>query len=401
MKTNIDLKNRKGISTVVGSVFFMIVFASAVGYVTYSMNQIDKFGEAVISKSQDDRNRQQEEFEITSVTKDKNHFNITVQNSGQIPVNITRLWVQNRTDPSWPVSKFAVNQLVAPGQTLTKIGQNLPVMAMTTQAYDLTIATERGNTQEALVNSASAKPIYLQVFALPENLPTAFTTTVLFAVTNNMSNNAALTNLQPNMTVTSYGATATLVTGPDPSQYLFLDKGDTAYFKWVYNVTGTSGQKVNFKTSLKNGYLNNAVSRNVTINAIQGLPTTKTVMFGGFNGTTSGTTQKYVRIGGDSAISSSINALNSTIPISGTFKNLYTNKITQSGGSTTVTITLYKNGVAQTLTCVTPSSAPSSCSDTTHSVSVSAGDTLVMGVKLTSNGVTVGNVHYTLEFDPS
>ncbi|MEO9278066.1 MAG: hypothetical protein ABI340_09850 [Nitrososphaera sp.] len=264
-----NLKNRKGISTVVGSVFFIIVFTTAAGYVVYSMNQLDKFGETIISKSQDLRNTQQEEFKITSVTKDNNKFNITIQNTGQIPINVTRLWIQNRTDPTWPISKYTVNQMVSPGESLSKIGQNLPVTALATQAYDLTVATERGNNDEVLVNSASVKPIYMQLYVLPDTIQPKYTTTLLFAVTNNMSSNTALTNLSPNPPqITSYGATAALVSGPEPLQYKFLDSGDTAYFKWVYNITGTTGQKVQFQTSLQNGYLGNTVSKNVTVNAI-------------------------------------------------------------------------------------------------------------------------------------
>src|SRR6267143_787457 len=274
-----DLRNRRGLSSVIGSIFFIIVFTSAATYVVYSMNQIDKIGQTIITKSQDDRNRDHEAFDITSVTRDNNKFNITVQNTGQLPVNITRLWIQNKTDPTWPTTKFSINQIVAPGQTLTKIGENLQLTAKPSQAYDISLVTERGNSKEFLVNSASQKPLYLQLFVLPDKIPTGFDTTLLLAVTNNMSNNGILTNLAPNLSVvTPIGATTTKVSGPEPSTYPILQKGDTAYFKWIYNISGSSGQGINFTASLQNGYLGNFVSRNATITQIQGLPTVKTVM---------------------------------------------------------------------------------------------------------------------------
>jgi hypothetical protein len=391
------LRNRKGLSSVIGSIFFIIVFTSAATYVVYSMNQIDKIGQTIITKSQDDRNRDHEAFEITGVTRDNNKFNITVQNTGQLPLNITRLWVQNKTDPTWSTTKFSINQAVSPGQTLTKVGQNLNLAALPTQAYDISLVTDRGNTKEFLVNSASQKPIILQLFVLPEKVSTGFSTTLLFAVTNNMSNNGALTNLTPYLSVVQMGASATRLSGPEPPIYPFLAKGDTAYFKWAYTVIGNSGQGINFTASLQNGYLGNVVTRNVTINAIPGSLPVKTIMGGGFTGATVSTAQNYLRFFGDHGPSTSYALKNMTVPISGTFKNLNVNKAT---GATSVTFTLYKNGGPTGLTCVTSNLAPAACSDLTHSVTVSAGDTIALGMQ--QNTITsTGDVSFSVEFDPS
>jgi len=267
-----SVKSRRGLSTIVGIVFFIIVFTGVASYVTYSMNHLDQFGQTIIEKSQDDRNRDREQFEISSVSRDNNKFNITIQNTGELPINITRLWIQNKTDPSWGTSKFDVNKNVSPGQTLTKIGQNLPLTALTTQGYDIRLTTERGNAKEFLVNSVSQEPVYLQLFALPDDLPTGYTATLLLAVTNNMSNNGVLTNFKPNTPVITYpvGASVTPLSGPEPLVYSSLAKGDTAYFQWTYRITGSNGQQVKFEASLQNGYLANSVSNNVTINVAGG-----------------------------------------------------------------------------------------------------------------------------------
>ena len=230
------------------------------------MNQLDKFGQTIIEKGQEDRNRDREEFGITTISRDNNKFNITIQNTGELPLNITRLWIQNKTDPSWGTQKFDINKNVSPGQTLNKIGQDLQLTALSTQGYSIKLVTERGNAKEFLVNSASQEPVYLQLFVVPEEVPSGFTTTLLFAVTNNMSNNGALTNLKPKITVTPQGASATYVSGPEPTAYQLLERGDTAYYKWSYRISGSNGQTVNFKTELENGYLGNSVSKDVTVN---------------------------------------------------------------------------------------------------------------------------------------
>jgi len=259
------MKSRRGLSTLVGIVFFMIVFVGVATYVTYSMNQLDKFGQTIIEKGQEDRNRDREQFEITTVKRDSNKFNITIQNTGELPLSITRLWIENKTDPSWGTQKFDINKDVAPGQTLTRVGQDLQLVALDTQGYDIRLTTSRGNAKEFLVNSVSQEPIYLQLFVLPDNVPSGFNTTLLFAVTNNMSNTGALTNFVPKLVVTPQGASATLMSGPEPTIYPLLKNGDTAYFQWIYKISGTTGQVVKFEASVDNGYLANSVSRNVAV----------------------------------------------------------------------------------------------------------------------------------------
>jgi hypothetical protein len=400
MTTKNNIKNRRGLSSIIGGVFFLIIMVTGASYILYSMNQLDTFSQAIIAKNQQDRNKQQENFQITSVTLANNKFNITVQNTGMIPINITRLWAQNETDPTWPISKYTVNQIVIPGQTLSKIGQTLPLSAKSTQAYGLTLVTDRGSSEVALVNSANVKPLMMQLFVLPDTVPTGFDTTVLFAVTNNMTNNGGLSNLQPNLSVSvPFGATATLV-GPTPQAYPFLAQGDTTFFKWIYSISGNAGQKINFTAQLQNGYLGNTVSKNVTINTVSGISNVKTVMVGGLSGNNVGlfpdTNQYYIRIGGDSGTSITYNIKSITMPIAGTFKNLYAS---QGSGSDSITFTLYKDGIPKTLSCQTSAGSP--CSDLVRSVSVGAGnDTIAMGVKSTDDH-NDGDLGFTLEFDPS
>lgn len=261
------VNNRRGLSTVVGAVFFIIIFTTAVTFVTYDMNLLNNFTDAFVTKSQSDADANHEEFSVTKVTVDKNKLNITVQNSGNIPITINRLWVQNKTDVTWGTAKYDINQVVYPGKSLTRIGQSIPLSAKSTQGYDLKLVTTRGNVKEFFVNSASQAPVYLQLYALPNSGSNSFNTTLLLSVTNNMTNGGSLSNIIASMTVknvTGFGKT-TLLSGPTPTFYPLLNSGDLAFFKWDYEINGTSGYKVNFQASLQNGYLYNNASQNVIV----------------------------------------------------------------------------------------------------------------------------------------
>ena len=266
--------NRRGISTVVGAVFFIIIFTTAISFVTYDMNLINNFTSAFVTKSQSDADANHEEFSVTKATIDKNKFNITIQNSGNIPISINRLWVQNKSDITWGTSKYDIGQTVYPGNSLGSIGQNIPLYAKSTQGYDIKLVTARGNEKEFFVNSASQAPLYLQLFALPSSGPNNFNTTLLLGVTNNMTNGGSLSNLQASMVVknvTGFGKT-TLLSGPNPTLYPLLNSGDVTFYKWDYKINGTNGYKVNFQASLQNGYLYNNVSQNVIVNSLSTKP---------------------------------------------------------------------------------------------------------------------------------
>jgi len=269
------MRGRKGLSSVVGTVFSIIALVTVVTYVTYSMNTLQQFNQEVMTKNTEIIDQAKEEFSVVKATIPNNKFNITVQNTGELPINIARIWISNKTDPSWGTAKYDVNIPVSPGKVATNIGQNIALTALSTQAYEIKMTTERGNEDEVLINSPSQEPLYLQLHALPEAISTEFTTTILLTVTNNMSNNNMLLNVAPDPTdgtdsisVTTVCATtcsATWKSGPTPASYPSLKYGDTATFKWIYEIQGSPDDTATFTASLENGIASNTASAVATV----------------------------------------------------------------------------------------------------------------------------------------
>jgi hypothetical protein len=259
-------QTRKGISSIVGTVFSVIVLASVITYVSYSLNILDDFNQGVLAKNEETLDRGKEDFDVLSANIKNSKFNITISNTGTLPIEITKMWVQNKSTTDW-VNGYDIGKSVSPDGVLTNIGKDISLYASTTNAYDIRLVTSRGNAKEFSVNSGNLEPLDLQLFVLPGTVPSGFTTTVLLTVTNNMSSNKILTNLVP--TITSVGgASATLQSGPNPPKYDTLLKGDTAYFKWIYKVSGDTGQTVTFTASIQNGYPENDVSDTATLSDV-------------------------------------------------------------------------------------------------------------------------------------
>ena len=137
---------RRALSTVVGAAFFVIVMASTISYVAYSMNLIDDLARSIDTKQDENLNKQNEEFEITGVTvTTANKFDVSIANTGNLPVKITRLYVENSTDTNWNATKYEIDTQIAPGETKSGIAVNQPITYVGTESYVFDLVTDRGN----------------------------------------------------------------------------------------------------------------------------------------------------------------------------------------------------------------------------------------------------------------
>ena len=260
------MKQRRALTTVVGGVFFLIVIITAASYLTYSMNLFESFSETVFAVAQERENRKKESFDISKLTIENNKINLDIHNSGDIPISFTRLWVENVTGVD-EVYRFDLNNTVTTGNTVEDILKDVPFTVLQTQSYKMKLVTDRGTTKEFSVN-ASTDPLHLQLFALPEEVPTNFVSTILLSVTNNSTKNTIYTNIQPSLNVILLGALAEFE-GPTPEPHTVLEKGNTIIFEWRYRISGEDGDKVRFEASILNGFPGNTVTKNVEVQKIE------------------------------------------------------------------------------------------------------------------------------------
>ncbi|MFB5638261.1 MAG: hypothetical protein ACE5RF_07605, partial [Nitrosarchaeum sp.] len=137
------MRKSRGLSTVVGAVFFVIAATTVITYITYSMNSIENFSNSVIVSQSQNVDRGIESIKISKVTFDGGKFNLTVANTGSVPVKITRLWITNQSSSVPSDIKVNVNAIIDPGKEKYNIGQT--VTASSSKNYNLKLVTERGN----------------------------------------------------------------------------------------------------------------------------------------------------------------------------------------------------------------------------------------------------------------
>jgi hypothetical protein len=267
------MKARRGLSTVVGMAFAIIAISTTIAYVSYSTNLLNQYNNAVLVKNQQLTDTDKEKFQIASVAVVNNKLNVTLANTGSVPINFTKIWVQNKSATDWIRSYTPPTPkgFVSPGATLTNLGQNIGVSINPANSYNVKLVTSRGTNQAFTVNSAGAVPLNIQFMFLPRTVSGGFNTTLVMILTNNST--GMLTNISPStlpnpITTGAAKCTASSVT---PSMYNTLAPGNTAIFTWSIKASGNGGDICSYKYSatppLQNGYMQ-TIQANATITTV-------------------------------------------------------------------------------------------------------------------------------------
>ena len=199
------MRSRRGLSTVVGAVFFVIAATTVISYISYSMNSIDQFSQSVIVAETENINRSKESITISQISIVGGEFNMTVVNTGSLPVHLTRLWV---TDEDSAVSdkKLNLDVRINPGNEEYNIGQGTGVSADSSISYSLKVVTERGNVAKFRISPDVSTNVRLLVPGSSINDET-FGVTLL--ILNNSTSPNNIVNLEPiltsNVTLTQIG----------------------------------------------------------------------------------------------------------------------------------------------------------------------------------------------------
>ena len=248
------MRNRRGLSTVVGAVFFVIAATTVITYISYSMNSIDQFAQSVIVSETENINRGMEEISISQATIDGGEFNATVINTGSLPVKITRLWVVN--EDTGANSKADLDILINPGNQDFIDSTGISVDSDT--SYTLKAVTSRGNIATFAVSPITSTQMQI---IIPEEVAPEQRFTVVSMITNNSTSPNNIANLVPTIT---NNATLIQVDNISPASIAVLPQGRTATFTSSWVAPDTTGP-VMFTANYTGAPSGAGVSANMTV----------------------------------------------------------------------------------------------------------------------------------------
>src|SRR3989338_10117239 len=101
--------SRRGISSVVGALIFTVLMIAGFSAMSLALDSQTDIVNTQRVVSDIELKKQQEQFGIAVSTDANNILNVSVDNRGQNPVEISRVWITNKTLPTQPAKPFSVN----------------------------------------------------------------------------------------------------------------------------------------------------------------------------------------------------------------------------------------------------------------------------------------------------
>jgi len=264
------MRSHRGLSAVVGTVFLVAVVLGALSYVSYSLDVMGNFSESLIAEESRQKDKQTEAFEVSTIdVTTANKLDGIVKNTGEIPVELKTLYIDEQ-GVNDVVQKFTLNEAIAPGNTVNLIDL-VDFDIDPTKGYNMKVVSGRGEVNAFFVNSPSTENLQMYISAIPEYVPTSFTTTVLYSVVNNMSNGNVLYNVTPDLTMTDEIGTSVgnIRNGPTPNSYPTLNPGDIATFEYSVQLSGEVDDMVSFNATVLNGIPSNWAYTEASIQEVE------------------------------------------------------------------------------------------------------------------------------------
>ena len=256
-------REKRGISTIIAAVFMIAVIVLGLGALTSGLAFQNKLGQVVTETTLAETEQIKERIELRDVRIETNNkFNITLVNTGILPLKIVRAWVTNTTDTNgWHRQYDNLNKLINPGGVLKDFGQDISLVAKTDKSYEIKLVTERGTTAIFKIANGNDAKLHVKLTATPNTVPTGQRVTITMLVTHNNTFADAVLNIEPqitSITVSPPGiGSATLVSGyPIPAKDANIIQGGTRSYTWVYEVLGQNNTQFTVVGKLKDGKSN-------------------------------------------------------------------------------------------------------------------------------------------------
>lgn len=249
-----NLNKKRGISTIVGGMIFLVLLTAGFSTFFLAMDvQSDTIG-AQLSVSDSIIEKTQEQFDIAVATDDTNNYQLGIQvkNKGPNPVEISDIWIINKTDVNQPAKKIPVNYsdaFIPPGYG-SSILEN-QALYMTPDDYEIKVISTLGTIKKAELSVGGNNYLLAELFTIPPAPAHNENVTIALRITN--VGPTEITNVQPDLDFNPDGiqpGRETWLSVPEfisPSP-VTLKPTESTIFSWQskLNTVGTFEQKIQF-----------------------------------------------------------------------------------------------------------------------------------------------------------
>jgi len=264
------LNRKRGISTIVGGIIFLVLLTA--GFSTFfvamdvqsdTINAQRTISNSIIEKTQ-------EKFSIGVATDDTNPWHelgIQVKNEGSNPIQISNIWIINKSQAGLPAKSIPINSsdaYIPAGYSLSiletqRLTINPALIPGDDDLYDIKVVSTIGTIKQTELSVGGNNYLQAELFTIPPDVAHNENVTLALRVTNVGSTD--VTGITPNALLVD-GAEITI---PSPHPWVNgvpelvtpllvpvdLKPSESTIFSWhtQLNAAGTFGDKMKFTNS--------------------------------------------------------------------------------------------------------------------------------------------------------
>ena len=237
-------------SSVVGALFFTVLMIAGFSVLSLALDAQTDIVTTQRMVSDIELKKQQEQFGVLAYDYGNNLLNVTINNQGQNPVEISSIWITNKTLPDQPTKRYEINynDAFVPSGFLSNI-VSTQALEMIPDTYDIKVVSSFGTikTVEFTVGAgSSSNGLRAELITDPPDVIIGQNVTVAMMVTNTGS--SLIEDVTPDPITMS--GTGTVDAFPTTSTPVSVDllSGASVLFSWDYTVSGSSGEDLIFTT---------------------------------------------------------------------------------------------------------------------------------------------------------
>ena len=258
-------KNRRGVSSVVGALFFTVLMIAGFSVLSLALDAQTDIVTTQRLVSDVEIKKQQEQFGVLASVDGNNHLNVSVHNQGQNSVEISSIWIVNKTLADQPAQRFEISYddaFIPSGFTSDTLDSQ--TLEMVDDTYDIKVVSALGTIKivELTVGAGGGggSGLRAELITDPPDVIIGQNVTVAMLVTNTGID--TITNVQPDpITFTPTGSGAATSFSSHSPNSVNLNGGASVMFSWDYQVTGDSGDQLSFSSIARgDGATSNTVS---------------------------------------------------------------------------------------------------------------------------------------------
>lgn len=257
------MAKRRGLSTIVGSLIFVVIIISAFGTLVLGLGYMTSFQEKSIEISNRNYDQTAEDFGVRSLVNADCTLDLEVVNGGTTAVEVVEIILLNSTDNE--IARYDVNNAVVAPDVRTNVTDSSvlsldgvssqTIVLNTNKQYTAKVVTKLGTVKEktfATGASCGSSPLIGKLIAIPPEIASGDTVTVMFMVIN--KEDVDIRNVTLANAAQGYNLTAS-PSGNIDDQELITDAvepnivaGGSTIFQWKVTLTGGIGQTITLST---------------------------------------------------------------------------------------------------------------------------------------------------------